>query len=133
MTTRAKTRFTHSHWKEQTYSEEEGAKLTDTEVRYTYQGDLAGESVLHYLMTYRADATGHGSGFERVKGALLGRRGSFVLEHRFYFDKTGVRGLLEVVPGSGTEDLRGLRGSGVLDLAGHSDDGYPLALDVDFD
>lgn len=44
-----------------------------------------------------------------------------------------MRGLLTVVPGSGTGDLRGIRASAVLDLGGHQDDGYPLALDVDFD
>lgn len=115
----AKSTFTMKRWDEKTwdgkpYTEVTGAKLTRAEVAYTYEGDLVGDSTLQYLMFYRADGTGHTIALERIEGTLGGRTGSFILQHSGTFATQGVAGTFFVLPGSGTDELQGLRGEGKL-------------------
>lgn len=117
--TLAKATFTMKSWDEKTwegqpYNEVTGAKLTRTEAAYTYQGDLAGDSTLQYLMFYRADGTGHAIALERIEGTLGGRSGSFILQHNSEFATQGVAGTFVVLSGSGTGELQGLSGEGKL-------------------
>ncbi|MDT0310025.1 DUF3224 domain-containing protein [Streptomyces sp. DSM 44917] len=66
-----------------------------------------------YAIAYLSETTGAFTGLERVAGRLNGREGAFVLEERGSFEPDGsVRCSFEVVPGSGTGELAGLRGSG---------------------
>ncbi len=51
-------------------------------------------------------------GIERVVGSLAGRRGSFLLQDEGTLQGSRVAGTWFVVPGSGTDELRGLRGEG---------------------
>lgn len=48
---------------------------------------------------------------ERVTGTLHGRSGSFVLTHRGTMTGEDQHLTVEIVPGSGTEELEGLRGA----------------------
>lgn len=84
-----------------------------------YAGDLVGESTCALLINYvEGDAADPQSlagpyvGYEQVSGTLAGRTGTFVLaaagEHTGGVARTDVT----VVPGSGTGELAGLRGSG---------------------
>jgi hypothetical protein len=63
-------------------------------------------------MTYREDGSADFLGFQRVAGQIAGRRGSFVLQAIGNFEGGAARTALSVVPGSGTGDLAGLRGTG---------------------
>ncbi len=124
--------FTVKGWDEKPYNEAQGElKMTRSHNAYTYAGDLTGESVCEYLMTYREDGTGSFVGQERIVGRLGGRAGSFVLEHRGTFDKTRVTASVVILPDTGTGELRGLRGEGTLDLGGHAER-YPLSLTYSF-
>ena len=49
---------------------------------------------------------------ERIEARLANRFGTFVLMHAAVADASGQRGDWQVVPGSGTGELRGLRGRG---------------------
>jgi hypothetical protein len=51
-------------------------------------------------------------GVERVTGSIRERSGTFVLQDAGTLNGTTVSGTWFVVPGSGTGDLRGLRGEG---------------------
>lgn len=99
-------------------------------VSYTYTGELEGTSTGVYLISYR-DGAAPISGFERVEGSIGGHDGSFVLQHSGDHDATGVRGRMQIVEGLGTGALEGIRGEGTVELAGHSDDGYPISLEYD--
>lgn len=84
-----------------------------------YAGDLTGSSTCGLLICYRdgdpADPhslVGPYSGYEHVTGTLAGRSGSFVLAVRGEHSGGVAETEVEVVPGSATGALAGLRGSG---------------------
>jgi hypothetical protein len=128
----AKATFTLSSWDEKPYNEMQGEpKLTRVSVTKSYQGEIVGEGKLEYLMMYRDDGSASFIGLERVVGSVGGRSGSFVLQHSGTF-KGGIATVtLLVVPGSGTGDLRGLRGNGGF-AVGHQPP-YSMTLDYDFE
>ncbi len=133
--TQAKASFAVTSWDEKTWegqpgSEIKGAKRTHSVVGYNYEGDLVGESTLHYLMSYTEDGPGSFVGIEHITGTLGGRSGSFDVQHVGTFEP--VRATLTVVPGSATGELAGLRGQAEVELVGHQER-YPLTLDYDFD
>ena len=134
MTTHATGTIVTTSWDEQPYSKiEGGGKLTHTHMTDTLQGDIEGEGVVEYLMTYRHDGAGSFVGFERVIGHIGERSGSFVLQHSGVFEQGQVKGTWSVVPGSGTGDLRGLRGAGGYLWAGEGSQSTPFTLDYDFE
>lgn len=53
---------------------------------------------------------------EQVIGNLSGKSGSFVLQHYGTMDKGKDRLILEVVPGSGSEELAGLEGEMIINI-----------------
>lgn len=125
--------FSLKTWNEKPYNELPGElKMTLTNVAYTYQGDIEGESTLDYLMVYREDGSGSFVGLERVIGRVAGRAGSFVLQHTGTFNKTDVNGTCFVVPQSGTGELANLRGEGSITLAGHAEH-YPMVFKFNLD
>jgi len=123
----ATSRFTIKSWDEKPYSEGEGLpKLTRAAVTKTFTGDIAGEGHVEYLMMYRSDGSATCVGLERIVGQVAGKTGSFVLQHTGVFENGVAKGSYFVIPGSGTEELRGLRGDGTSAL-GHGTE-YPLTL-----
>ena len=132
MKTHAKATFDVKAWDEKPYNEMSGLpKLTRVSATKSYQGDIAGEGKLEYLMMYRDDGSASFVGMERVEGSVGGRSGSFVLQHSGTF-KSGIATVtLLVVTGSGTGDLRGLRGNGEFSV-GHKPP-YAVTLDYDFE
>jgi hypothetical protein len=130
MSTKATGTFAIKTWDEQAYHESgDGAKMTAAHVSFLYDGAIEGESIMEYLMSYRPDGTGVYVGLERITGTVGGGAGSFVLQHTGTFASDGVTGTYLVVPESGTDDLRGLRGGGNLSISGAGP--YPFALDYD--
>jgi Protein of unknown function (DUF3224) len=112
-TARARCTFSVQSWDEQTFSDVDGQlKLTHTSTMKTFHGDLEGEGALQYLMFYGPHDQTRVIGLERVQGELAGKAGSFVLEHIGGDDGSEARGTVTVLPGSGTGQLNGLRGSG---------------------
>jgi uncharacterized protein DUF3224 len=84
-----------------------------------YAGDLVGESTCSLVICYvdgdPADPhslVGPYSGFEQVTGTLDGRSGGFVLAARGDHRDGAARTTVEIVPGSGTGELAGIRGAG---------------------
>ena len=103
-------------WDEDAYEEfEDGAKLTEANVRQTFEGSLVGTGTVRWLMSYRSDGTAHYVGLQRFEGAVEGRRGSFVAETSGDFDKERARWTLTVIPGTGTDDLAGIEGHGTFE------------------
>ncbi len=132
MSKHATATFQVKAWDEKPYSEiDEGPKLTRATVTKSFRGDIEGEGTVEYLMAHREDRTASFVGLERVVGRIGDRSGSFVLQHTGTFDAGIVKATWFVVPGSGTGELRGLRGEGGFASA-HSDD-YPITLEYDFE
>ena len=132
----AKAQFTLKTWDEKPYLElDDGAKMTKSTITYGYSGDIEGENQLEYLMYYNPDKSGTVVGLQRVTGSFAGKKGSFAIKHVGTFDtdgKSGVQESLEIVPGSGTDELVGLRGTGTFDISGHME-AYPVEFTYSFD
>lgn len=109
--TSTKAEFTHSDWKESKSCEADGHALSPMHSRYHYTGSLEGESVFEGVISYLGD-TGSYTGYELFTGGIEGRQGSCVLRSVGGFAPDAVHAELEVVPGSGTGALTGLRGGG---------------------
>jgi len=125
-------RFVIKKWDEQPYCESEGLpKLTRASVQKTFTGEIEGEGTVEYLMMYRSDGSATFVGLERVSGRIAGRAGTFVLQRTGVFESGLAKESYSVVPGSGTGELRGLRGEGGS-AVGHGME-HPFALNYDFD
>jgi len=124
--------FAIKAWDEKPFNEMPGAlKLTRVSATKSYQGNIAGEGKLEYLMMYRDDGSATFTGLERVVGTVGGHSGSFVLQHSGAFEHGTAKVTLSVVPGSATEGLRGMKGEGGF-AVGHQPP-YTMTLDYGFE
>ena len=84
----------------------------------TFLGDLAASSKGQMLaaMTEVKGSAGYVA-IERVTGTLHGRKGSFVLQHNGIMDRNAPQLSVVVVPDSGTDELVGLTGKMVINIA----------------
>ena len=117
--------FEITGWDETPYDDPaDGPRLSRATVHKRFLGRLEGTSVTE-LLTAQGDG---GSGYvanERVEAVLDGRAGTFVVQHGGVGDERERRAFGHVVPGSGTGELRGLRGEAVY---AHDVDGARLTL-----
>jgi Protein of unknown function (DUF3224) len=131
MTSHATGKFDIKAWDESTYDDVGGGrKLTQAHVTQEFSGDIEGEGRVEFLMCYREDGTADFVGLHRIVGAIGGRSGSFVVQGDGTFDGSVAAGPWSVVPGSGTEELRGLRGEGGFRAKGHE---TSFTLDYEFE
>jgi hypothetical protein len=132
MTKTANARFTIKNWDEKPYSEgKDLPKMTRASVDKTFTGDVDGEGHVEYVMVYRSDGTAAFVGLERITGRIAGKNGSFVLQRTGVFEDGQAKESYSVVTGSGTGELRSLRGEGTSSI-GHAAD-YPFALNYDLE
>ena len=128
----ANARFSIKSWDEKPYSEgKDLPKMTRASVDKTFIGDIDGEGHVEYVMMYRSDGTAAFVGLERITGRIAGRSGSFVLQRTGVFEDGQAKESYSVVTGSGTGELRSLRGVGTSSV-GHAAD-YPFALNYELD
>src|SRR5688572_7217996 len=105
-----------SNWNEEVTREfESGTRLARASVTQSYSGDIAGESVVEYLLSYGVDGTVKFVGLEVVTGSVGGRAGSVVIQHDGTFVGPRARSDWSFVYGSGTDELISLRGSGTFE------------------
>jgi len=127
---RATSTFEIRNWDENPYAEFDGGrKLTRARVTKTFQGDVEGEGAVEYLMMYREDGTATFVGLERIVGRVHGKAGSFVLQEEGTYEGGAAKVMWRVVPGSGTGELKGIRGEGRF-VAGH-EPRHPFALEYE--
>ncbi|GAB3975061.1 DUF3224 domain-containing protein [Spirosoma terrae] len=100
-------------WKEEPYDElADAPKLTHSRVTNTLEGDIEGESWEEYLFMYRREDSCSFILMERIIGKLGGLNGSFVVHGYGTYEDDVAQADLTIIPGSGTGQLIGLRGSG---------------------
>ncbi len=111
--------FEVSSWDEDTYSElASGGKLTKARVTFGFSGDLEAQGQWDAVMCYKDDGTAAFTGYQRTTGRLAGRAGSFVLRADGTFEGGEARSHWQVVPGSASGELAGLRGTGTAVAGG---------------
>jgi Protein of unknown function (DUF3224) len=110
---RANAAITVHKYEPVTYDEPaEGPGLVRIHVEESFSGDIDGAGVAEFLQVARADGSASFVGVERVTGKVAGREGTFVLQDAGTVEGNVVSGEWFVVPGSGTGQLAGLRGTG---------------------
>lgn len=131
MATSATATFQIEGWDEDDIMEtDDGAKVTRAKVSRSFEGDIEGAGTVEWLMAYDEDGSATFVGIERIVGSIGGRTGTVVLRHVGAFDGQVAKADLLVVPGSGTGELRGVRGEGSFE-AGLGPDGVrSISLDV---
>ena len=132
MKTTANARFAIKSWDEKPYSEgPDLPRLTRATVTKAFTGDIEGESQVEYLMMYRADGSATFVGLERVVGRIHGKSGTFVLERRGAFEAGLAKETYAVIPGSGTGQLRTLRGEGSSAVGHGMEHPFTLAYELE--
>ncbi len=94
-----------------------GAKLSRASVTQTFDGDLRGIGTAEFLLMYPEDGPATFVGMQRIVGAVLDRDGSFTLRADGTVEGGVARGRWAVVPGSGSDGLRGIYGTGEFTAA----------------
>jgi hypothetical protein len=95
-------------------ADDSGVSLVSTRMQEQFTGGLVGHGIAEHLRVTRPDGSDTFTGIERFTGTLGGRPGSFVLTAAGQTAGGVVRGVWEVVAGSATGELVGLRGHGVF-------------------
>lgn len=103
--------FALAGWEEDAV-EESPTKVTQARIDQTWSGEADAKAVSRNLMHYAADGTATFVGLLRFTGTIGDRSGSFVAQGIGTFDGSEVRTDLTVTPGSGTDDLEGVSGTG---------------------
>ena len=122
MTKTIDTKLEIKSWEENPYQEfPDGRKFTRAAVELGGNDGIE-SATFDSLMFYRADGTSSYVTVMQVEATIDGRNGSFVLQGTGGFDGTSASGESTVIPGSGTGELTGLRGT-MTSVSTHDD--YP--------
>jgi hypothetical protein len=91
--------------------DESGLAIVETRLVERFVGGIIGKGEATHLRLERSDGTGTLICYERITGSVGGRQGSFLLEAKGVMEPGAVvHGHWEIVGGSGTGELEGLRG-----------------------
>jgi hypothetical protein len=118
-------------WEGKDHKQQPGAKLTHAKVVFDLHGDMEGEAKVQFLMSYRDDTYATFVALQQMTGRIGGRSGSFVIQVNGTFENGAAKSTWTIVPGSGTGDLRGIRGEG--STVAHHSDSQPYTLDYYFE
>ena len=95
----------------------DGIQLARVSIDKTFTGDLDATSKGEMLSAVTAVKGSAGYvAIEQVSGTLLGKKGSFVLQHFGVMNKGSDRLILEVIPDSGTDQLAELSGKMTINI-----------------
>jgi len=128
---RAEARITVQGAEARPYDQSASPPLLEIRLSETFTGDIDGESTVRALQVRRNDQSASMVSMQRFRGKLGGHRGTFVLQGSEIIEKGKIKATWFVVPGSGTDDLCGLRGEGAFE--GHFGKGSDGTLDYWFE
>ena len=112
MSIQAKSDFKILAWEQKPYDKhEEGPELLKIDVKRSFQGDVEAESTAVLLMCQASNDSAGYVATERIIGRVGSRSGSFVIQHGgAIMGGRPIDAFGYVVPGSGTGELKNLRG-----------------------
>jgi Protein of unknown function (DUF3224) len=106
--------FSNDKYEEEQYGDHEGTKLGRVHIERSFSGELEATSTAELLTATAPDGSAAYVAFDAIIGSLGGRSGTFVFEHHGTVSEQGSTTAGFVVPGSGTGELRNLRGEGEI-------------------
>ena len=108
-------------------------KITKAHVEYLMKGDLEGYSAIQYIMFYSQynlsdlhQSTAKYTGVIYFRGKLKGKSGAFAMEDSGVFKGGIVESKIQIIEGSGIEDLTGIKGSGSYSV---NEKGFKFEID----
>ena len=110
--THATAKITVQNSQAKPYDQTASPALMELHLSETFTGDIEGESPVRALQVRRGEKSASQVSMQRFRGKLGGRQGTFVLQGSEIVEKGKIKATWFVVPGSGTDDLSGLRGEG---------------------
>ena len=108
----AEAKITVEHSEVTPYDESANTTLAQIHLTETFTGDMDGKSTVRALQVRRTDRSASMVSVQRFCGTLGGRQGTFVLQGSETIESGKITATWFVVPGSGTDELSGLRGEG---------------------
>jgi hypothetical protein len=121
--------FEVTSWVQSTYDEPaDMPSLARATVKKTFRGGVEATSTAELLMCQPDDSSGGYIGSERIVGKVGERSGSFVVQHGATQDGETFEIYGRVLPGSGTGELAGIRGTATFR---HDANGAVFILDYD--
>jgi hypothetical protein len=125
-------KFTVTGGNEHLIREAEGeVRLTRVTGTQRFEGGIAGEGAVEWVMCYSPDRSARFMGFQRIEGSIDGQTGSLVLESTGFHDGRSSQGGWRVVPGSGTGELVGISGHGHFEAPGGAVVTYSLEYELE--
>jgi hypothetical protein len=115
------------------YNKDEGAGLGRMSIDKQFHGDLEAISQGEMLFAGSAKDSGGYVAVERVTGTLQGRRGGFSLQHNATMTRGEPYLNIIVVPGSGSDELKGLSGAMKIIIAADGKHFYEFDYALDSD
>lgn len=112
MSKRVVATFEVTSWEQSTYDEPADAPaLARATVKKVFRGEVDAESTAELLMCRPDEQSGGYIGSERIVGKVGDRAGSFVVQHGATQDGNTYDVYGRILPGSGTGELTGIRGT----------------------
>ena len=128
---RTTSEFEITAWQDTAYPDHaDGSKLSRATVKKSFKGEFEGTSTAEVLIHASQEGTQSYIAWEQIEGRIGDRRGSFIVQHGGIRHQGGQKAFGHVVPGSGTNELQGLRG---LAEYSHDEKGATLTLDYYFE
>ena len=112
------------------YREGHGVRHNRARIEKTFRGDIEGHGSVEMLAAQADGGAGYVA-LEHIDGAVNGRSGSFALLHIGTMAGTEQWARWPVVPGSGTGDLRTIRGEGRIDIDAEGHHTFTLDYEID--
>lgn len=108
----AKGTILHNNWDEKPYHEAAPQKSSEAKIDIVMHGDIEAAGPCRYLMQYPTADTCHYAGYLVLTGTLDGKSGSFIVYELGDWTNGVAASKWQIVEGSGTGALTGLKGTG---------------------
>ncbi|MFZ6814587.1 DUF3224 domain-containing protein [Undibacterium sp. Rencai35W] len=107
--------------------------LTQSKVKHRYAGDIEAESCFECLTFSATAQSANFVGLEYLTGKIGNRRGGFILQHVGSIKSGKSESTLNVLSGSGTGELAGIKGHGRSTWSGINGQLSQVLLEYTFD
>lgn len=117
---RATGRINVTNFEGQPYDDAGAFSISEVQMSEEFAGGLVGVGSLRLIMVNEPEGAAHFTGMERFLGKVGERTGSFILQNSGTLKDGELASAWRIIPGSGAEELEGIRGEGGCDPNGYT-------------
>lgn len=108
--------FENDTFEEETWLSREGTDFGSIHITRSFTGDLVGTSKAELVTARMPGDSAVYVAIDAISGSLGGKQGSFAIWHRGTVSEAGAETEGNIAPGSGTGELEGISGTGVISV-----------------